>query len=93
MRLLENGGMSNWLEVFDDDDKREFFSDLTDAADLAERTGDVGEVETCLHEWRVTAQALADPQAQEALTALAAAARQGTGLDDFTEVPRPRSAQ
>ena len=75
--------MGNWLAALDADDKREFFSDLRAAADLAEGTGDAGHVEKCLREWRTTAQALSDPQRRDVLTA------DGADLGDFAEVPRP----
>ena len=75
--------MGNWLVHLDDSDREEFFSDLRAATDLAAGTGDVRHVEKCLRDWRTTAQALADPQRREVLTA--------TDLDpdDFTEVTRP----
>ncbi len=70
-----------WLAAFDDDDRTEFFAELLDALSIAESTRDIGPVETCLHDWQVTARALADPLRRAILT--------GSGDDDYAEVDRP----
>jgi hypothetical protein len=74
-------GQLAWLAAFDDDDRAEFFDELRDALTLAESTRDAGPVETCLREWRTTAQALSDPLGREVLL--------GPGNDDYAEVTRP----
>ena len=52
---------------------------IVDAEAVAAR--DAGPVEKCLREWRVTAEALSDPQRREVLT--------GAGDNDYAEVERP----
>ena len=79
-RPAELGALS-WLTVFDTDDLDEFFAELRDALTLAESTQDATPVETCLRDWRTTAQALSDPLRRQILT--------GAGSDDFVEVERP----
>lgn len=76
------GASAPWLAVFDDDDRSEFFTGLRAALTAAEAAGDAEPVETCLREWRTTAEALSDPERRAVLT--------GPGDDDdYAEVPRP----
>jgi hypothetical protein len=58
-------GQLAWLAVFGEDDRAEFFAELLDALPVAEATRDASRVETCLREWRTTAQALSDPPRRE----------------------------
>jgi len=58
-------GQLAWLAVFGEDDRAEFFAELLDALPVAEATRDASRVETCLREWRATAQALSDPPRRE----------------------------
>jgi hypothetical protein len=74
-------GQLAWLAAFDEDDRSEFFEELRDALALAESTRDATPVETCLRDWRTTAQALSDPQRRAVLA--------GPGDDDYAEVARP----
>ena len=71
-----------WLAFLDDEDRAQFFTEMREALDGAEKSGDAAVVEGCLCAWKVTAEALSDPVVRAALT---------SPLDeaDFTEVPRP----
>jgi hypothetical protein len=73
---------SSWLAVFDDDDRAAFFAEIRVALEDAEAAGDAAAIETCLHAWQVTAEAMSGPVAREVLTRPA-------GEGDFKEVPRP----
>lgn len=75
-------GQLAWLATFDEDDRAEFFGELRDALSVAAATRDAAPVETCLREWRTTAQALSDPLRRAILTA--------PGDDDYAEVDRPQ---
>jgi len=75
-------GQLAWLATFDEDDRAEFFQELRDALSVAAATRDAVPVETCLREWRTTAQALSDPLRRAILTA--------PGDDDYAEVDRPQ---
>ena len=75
-------GQLAWLAAFDEDDRAEFFEELRDALSVAAATRDAAPVETCLREWRTTAQALSDPLRRAILTA--------PGDDDYAEVDRPQ---
>ncbi len=68
----------SWLLHLDHDDMNCFTDDLR----YALRDRDPAALATCLREWRVTAEALADPELRAALTA-------PPGDADFTEVQRP----
>ena len=72
-----------WTEHLDADDRALMVSELRAAVDSLEHTGDPAPLESCLREWKVTAEALSDPDRRAVLTA--------DTLDpgDFTEVPRP----
>ena len=74
--------MPGWTEHLDHDDQVLMVCELRAAVDALEQSGDPEPLETCLREWRVTAEALADPDVRAALTG---------SLDpgDFTEVSRP----
>jgi hypothetical protein len=75
-------GQLAWLAAFDEDDRTEFFAELRDALSVAAATHDAAPVETCLREWRTTAQALSDPLRHAILT--------GPGDDDYAAVKRPQ---
>lgn len=75
-------GRLAWLASFDEDDRAEFFEELRDALSVAAATRDAAPVETCLREWRTTAQALSDPLRRTILTA--------PGDADYAEVDRPQ---
>jgi hypothetical protein len=71
-----------WTEHLDPGDRVLMVAELRDCTDTLEQSGDPGPLETCLRDWRVTAEALSDPEVRAVLTGPA-------GPDDFTEVPRP----
>jgi hypothetical protein len=71
-----------WPVRLDEDDRRQFFRDLRDAASEAEAACDAAPVDRCLREWRATAEALSDPERRAALTSPHDPA-------DFTEVQQP----
>jgi hypothetical protein len=73
--------MPSWLAALDRDDQVQFFLQMGAALQSAERSRDTESLETCLREWRVTAQALSDPLRRAVLT--------GAGDDDYEEVARP----
>jgi hypothetical protein len=72
----------SWLSVFDDDDRASFFAEMREALETSAATRDPEPFEACLRAWKVTAEAMADPQVREILT---------SPLDDkdFTEITRP----
>jgi hypothetical protein len=72
----------SWLSVFDDDDRASFFAEMRDALETSAARRDPEPLEACLREWKVTAEAMADPQARQVLT---------SPLDenDFAGVSRP----
>lgn len=72
-----------WPGCLDADDRAQMISELHDALDLLDDTGDPEPLETCLREWRVTAEALADPARAAVLKA------DSIPDDDFTEVGPP----
>ena len=69
--------------LFGTGDKAFFFAEMRDALDTSAARGDPGPLETCLREWRLSAEALSDPQRREVLT------RDRPGDADFAEVTRP----
>lgn len=75
-------GEAAWLRVFDDDDLREFLTELDEAlvATLADESP--GPLEQLLSDWRATATALADPKTRGVLLG-------DFRFDDFEEVDRP----
>ena len=73
--------MTGWLSALDDDDRAQFFLEMDAALDAAEAAGSAEPLETCLREWRVTGEALSDPEVRAVLT--------GDGFGDYGEVPRP----
>lgn len=79
---MEGSVTGNWLAPLDADDQAEFFADLHAAVALARHTGNVEPVDACLHDWRITAEALSDPARREILTGTPEPA-------DFAEVQRP----
>ena len=72
----------SWLSVFDNDDQASFFAEMRDALDTSAARRDPGPPEACLREWKITAEAMADPQVRAALTS-------PLGENDFAEVSRP----
>lgn len=71
-----------WTAHLDSDDRALMLAELRACLDTLEASGDPEPLETCLREWKVTADALSDPDVRAALTG---------PLDpgDFAEVPRP----
>ena len=74
-------GQLAWLAAFGEEDRAEFFAELRYALSVAGATRDAGPVQTCLREWRITAQALSDSLRKAILT--------GPGDDEYAEVGRP----
>lgn len=74
-------GGPSWLAALDGGDRAQFAAEMREALDSSVAAGDAAPLETCLREWRVTGEALSDPQRREILT--------GDGLGDYGEVPRP----
>lgn len=72
----------SWLSVFDDDDRASFFAEMREALETSAARRDPEPLEACLRAWKVTAEAMADPETRAVLT---------SPLDgnDFGEVPRP----
>jgi hypothetical protein len=67
----------SWLAALDGDDQAQFFAEMSEALETAAARRSAEPVETCLREWRVTAEALPDPAVL-------------TGDDDdYAEVERP----
>jgi Family of unknown function (DUF6247) len=71
----------SWLAALDPGDLADFAGEMRAAIDSSVAARDAGPLETCLREWRATAEALSDPQRREVLA--------GPGDDDYVEVPRP----
>jgi uncharacterized protein DUF6247 len=71
---------SSWLAALDADDLALFLAGMREALQASAGARDAEPVETCLREWRTTAEALSDPQRRGVLT--------GAG-DDYVEVERP----
>jgi len=65
----------SWLAALDAIDLAEFGAQVRDAVNTSVAARDAGPLEACLRDWRVTAEALPDPQRRAA--------------DDCEEVPRP----
>jgi len=59
-----------WLRHLDDDDLREFISNVRDALLAADREQSPAPVEDILYRWRVTAEELADPDRRPILLRL-----------------------
>lgn len=75
-----------WATHLDRDDLTEFLGDLAIAASYVNPTEAIAEINRVAHEWRVTAEAIADPEVWAALTG---------PLEDcgFVEAPRPEGEQ
>lgn len=71
----------SWLAVFSNDDVAQFFAEMRDAVGTSAARRDPEPLEACLREWKVTARALADPQARAVLPA----------DDDYAAAVRPGS--
>jgi hypothetical protein len=71
-----------WTRHLDAEDRRLMFAELRFAFETLERSGDPEPLETCLRDWKVTAEALSDPDRRAVLTG-------PPGPGDFTEMPRP----
>ena len=71
----------SWLAALDAGDLADFAGEMRDALNTSVSARDAEPLETCLHAWRVTAEALSDPLRREVLA--------GAGDDDYEEVPRP----
>ncbi len=74
-------GRPSWLAALDTGDLADFAAEMRAALDTSVSARDAAPLETCLREWRVTGEALSDPQRREVLT--------GDGTGDYGEVPRP----
>ena len=74
-------GGPSWLAALGDDDQAQFFLEMDTALDASEAADSTEPLETCLREWRATAEALADPRRHAILTT--------PGSSDYEEVPRP----
>lgn len=75
-------GKLAWLRVFDNEDLREFVSELHDALVAAHADGDPSVLDDCIRGWRVTAGQLSDPLRKSVLQGKL---RSG----DLVEAPRP----
>ena len=78
-------GDSNWLAALCDEDLAEFGLEVRESLDVAIATRDAAPLEACLHAWRATGEALADPARREVLAG-------DWGEGDFGEVLMPASA-
>jgi hypothetical protein len=72
----------SWLSVFDDDDRASFFAEMREALETSAARKDPEPFEACLRAWKVTAEAMADPEARAVLTS-------PHEYEDFAEVSRP----
>lgn len=81
-RTVADFGDQEWLAVFDDDDLATFAEELGAALLVASRQRSTDELHRIVSEWRVTADALADPERRELLLSRHDEA-------DFVEVQRP----
>jgi hypothetical protein len=79
--VTELGGLA-WLRCFDVSDLREFADDLHEALVAAHADGDKQVLDTCVHEWRVTARQLADPLRRSVLLG-------SHSPEDFDEASEP----
>ena len=53
-----------WLTVLGEDDQELFLTEMDAALDACEAAGNAEPLEACLHAWRVTGEAPADPEAR-----------------------------
>ncbi len=79
-------GELTWLRHLDDDDLTAFIGELRVAVSVAYHDDDLTELDQLVHDWRATAEELADPNRREALLG-------GFTADDFVEVSRPERDQ
>lgn len=75
-------GEDVWLEVLDDEDLATFLDELGAVLLVASREQSIDQLDQLLADWRVTAEALADPEDREILLG-------GYSDADFVEVHRP----
>jgi hypothetical protein len=73
---------ANWFVHLDKDDREQMIGEVFAGVHGLVKTGSVVRLETCLRDWRTTAQALADPERRAVLAG-------DLDDEDFTEVQRP----
>ena len=71
----------SWLAALDAGDLADFVGEMRAALNASVAARSAEPLERCLHAWRVTGEALLDPETRAVLT------RPGDG--DYGEVPRP----
>lgn len=81
-RSRSSYGELTWLRHLDDDDVSEFISEMRDVVAATYHDEDLAELRRTVHEWKVTATELSDPDRREVLLGQ-------SGADDFVEVGRP----
>jgi hypothetical protein len=81
-RVPADFGDLTWLRHLDDDDLAQFLQEVRAAVSVAYHDDDLGELEQLVHDWRATADELADPARREVLLGRFDAA-------DYVEAPRP----
>jgi hypothetical protein len=59
--------MFAWVATMDEVDQRAFYADLAAAATAAGQTGDPGEVERCIRQWRLTAEGMTNAELRDRL--------------------------
>jgi hypothetical protein len=77
-------GEWTWLRVFDDDDLREFVSEMRDALLTAGHNESSIIVDDVIYSWHITADELADPRRRRILLGL-----DNVRAEDFVDVARP----
>jgi hypothetical protein len=75
-------GDLTWLRHLDDDDLAQFLQEVRAAVSVAYHDDDLGELEQLVHDWRATADELADPARRKVLLG-------GFDAADYVEAPRP----
>lgn len=81
--------MTGWVTYLDADDRALMVTELRAEVEALESSGDPEPLETCLREWRVTAEALSDPVAREILTAPPVDCGPVPDPADYVEAGRP----
>ena len=86
---MMGGVAETWTAHLDAEDRMLMFTELRFCFETLERSGDPEPLETCLREWRVTAEALSDPVVREILTAAPVDCGPVPDPADFIEVGPP----
>jgi hypothetical protein len=81
-RVPADFGDLTWLRHLDDDDLAQFLHEVRAAVSVAYHDDDLGELEQLVHDWRATADELADPARREVLVG-------GFDAAEYVEAPRP----